>query len=352
MTMAAPGDDARRTEQGTERRDKNGRNEHHRGDHQHQHRGAVSARADRRWLLATLAVIVAFMVGEVIAGLLAHSLALLSDAGHMLTDATALLVAIGASRISQRPAKGAYTYGFARIDALSGQANGITLVLLALWFVVEAIRRLINPPNAAGGVIVVVAGIGIAVNIVATTLAARADRRSLNVRGAVAHLVNDLWAFVATLLAGIVIMATGWTRADAIASLMVAALMIVTGVMLIRTAGRVFLEAAPAGMDPMLIGSDLSALRGVAQVHDLHVWELAAGEAALSAHVLVDRADDCHVIGDALRAQLADDYGIAHVTLQVDHVSSDADEHCADAHGPVHITEPDATARQNEARAR
>jgi cobalt-zinc-cadmium efflux system protein len=123
-----------------------------------------------------------------------------------------------------------------------------------------------------------------------------------------------------------------------VASLVVAALMIVTGARLIRDAGRVFLEAAPTGMDPMLIGSTLAARAGVAQIHDLHVWELAAGEAALSAHVLVDRADDCHVISDELRVQLADDYGIEHVTLQVDHVSGSADEHCADAHGPVHTT--------------
>ena len=307
-------------------------------------------RADRRWLLAALAVLVAFMVGEVVAGLLAHSLALLSDAGHLLTDAAALLVAVIASRVAERPARGAFTYGFARVDALSGQANGITLLLLAAWFTAEAIRRLIDPPNTAGGVLVAVAGIGVIVNLVATRLAARADRRSLNIRGAVAHLVTDLWAFVATFAAGVVIMATGWTRADAIASLIIAALMIVTGVKLIRDAGRVFLEAAPAGMDPMVIGSELAARRGVAQVHDLHVWELTAGETALSAHVLVDRAGDCHEIGDAMRAQLSDEFGIQHVTLQVDHVSSrDDDGHCADAHGPVHTPPSEDRARADRA---
>lgn len=313
------------------------RTSRYRHDHSSQRAGA----ADRRWLLAALAVIAAFMVGEVIAGLLAHSLALLSDAGHLLTDATALLVAVIASRIAARPARGAYTYGYARVDALSGQANGITLVLLAVWFTVEAIRRLLNPPDAHGGVMVLVAAIGVGVNILATTLASKANRRSLNVRGAVAHLMNDLWAFVATLVAGIVIMASGWTRADAIASLVVAVLMIITGAGLIRAAGRVFLEAAPAGLDPMAVGGQLVGVAGVAQVHDLHVWELAAGETALSAHVLVDRAEDCHVIGDVLREQLAQDYGIEHVTLQVDHVDHRglaSDEHCADAHGPVHTT--------------
>jgi cobalt-zinc-cadmium efflux system protein len=300
----------------------------------------VGPNTDRRWLLAALIVIAAFMVGEVVAGLLARSLALLSDAGHMLTDAAALLLAIIASRIAERPAKGAYTYGFARVDALSGQANGITLVLLAVWFTVEAIRRLITPPEASGVIMVIVACVGVCVNLTATALAGRADRRSLNVRGAFAHLVNDLWAFVATLVAGVVIVLSGWTRADAVASLVVAALMVVTGVGLIRAAGRVFLEAAPAGSDPMAIGSRLVHLRGVAQVHDLHVWELAAGETAMSAHVLVERADDCHRVGDSLRELLAAEYDIGHVTLQVDHVSDVAHKHCADAHGPVHVAEP------------
>jgi cobalt-zinc-cadmium efflux system protein len=298
-----------------------------------------SGHADRRWLLGALVLIVAFMIGEVVAGLFAHSLALLTDAGHMLTDAAALLLAVITSRVVERPAKGAYTYGFARVDALSAQANGITLLLLAAWFAVAAVRHLADPPASAGGVIAAVAVAGVGVNIVATALAARADRHSLNVRGAVAHLLNDVWAFLATLVAGVVILLSGWTRADAVASLVVALLMTWTGVQLIRAAGRVFLEAAPASLDPMAIGSRLAAFDGVAQVHDLHVWELAAGEAAMSAHVLVDRSRDCHVVGGALRSLLADDYGIGHVTLQVDHSSAVGHDHCADSHGPVHTTD-------------
>jgi cobalt-zinc-cadmium efflux system protein len=318
--------------------------------HAHPHGAALTPRpahpadgrsgtADRRWLLGALVLIVAFMIGEVVAGLLAHSLALLTDAGHMLTDAAALLLAVITSRVVERPAKGAYTYGFARVDALSGQANGITLLLLAAWFAVAAVRHLADPPASAGGVMAAVAVAGVGVSIAATTLAARADRRSLNVRGAVAHLANDVWAFLATLVAGLVIMLSGRTRADAVASLIVALLMTWTGVQLIRAAGRVFLEAAPASLDPMAIGSRLAAFDGVAQVHDLHVWELAAGEAAMSAHVLVDRSRDCHVVGGALRSLLANDYGIGHVTLQVDHSSGVGDYHCADSHGPVHTTD-------------
>lgn len=311
------------------------------------HHHAHPARAgDRRWLLAALGVVVAFMVAEVVAGLLAHSLALIADAGHMLTDAAALLLAVIASRLAERPARGAYTYGFARVDALSGQANGITLLLLAAWFTFEGTRRLIDPAAVHGGVVAIVAVIGVAVNVVATLLASRADRASLNVKGVLAHLVTDLWAFLATLVAGLVVLSIGWTRADPIASLLVAVLMAWTGVHLVRAAGRVFLEAAPKGVDPQGLGVELASVDGVAQVHDLHVWVLGSADAAMSAHVLVQPDFDCHEVAAALRARLAAGHGIDHVTLQVDHEEHqlhDADS-CADAHGVVHLP-PDVAAR-------
>jgi cobalt-zinc-cadmium efflux system protein len=303
----------------------------------HGHDHTPSARADRRWLAAALAVVLAFMVGEVVAGLLGHSLALLTDSAHMLTDAAALALAIVASRIAQRPARGAYTYGFARVDALSGQASGITLILLAIWFTVEAILRLVHPAPARGGVITVVALIGIAVNLIATALAARADRNTLNVRGVVMHLVTDIWAFLATLVAGLVVLSTGWTRADPVASLAVAAVMMWTGWHLVRAAGRVFLEAAPAGVDPHRLGQELVATDGVAEVHDLHVWQIGPVEPALSAHVLVLPSHDCHEVAARLRADLLARHGIGHVTLQTDHVESagHAVDSC-ESHGAVH----------------
>jgi cobalt-zinc-cadmium efflux system protein len=306
--------------------------------HQHAHRPAPVG--DQRWLLAALTVVVAFMAGEVVAGLLAHSLALLADAGHMLTDAAALLLGVVAARLARRPAGGAYTYGFARVDALSGQANGITLLLLAVWFTVEGIRRLVDPSGVHGGVVAVVAAVGVAVNTLATLLASRADRSSLNVRGVVAHLVTDIWAFLATLVAGLVIVATSWTRADSIATLVVAVLMAWTGARLVREAGRVFLEAAPEGLDPQRLGQELAAIEGVAQVHDLHVWVMGSTDAALSAHVLVQPAFDCHSVAEALRVRVAEAHGIDHVTLQVDHAEQqlhDADS-CSDAHGVVHVS--------------
>jgi cobalt-zinc-cadmium efflux system protein len=298
-----------------------------------------SGRQDRRWLLAALAVVVTFMAGEFAAGLIANSLALLSDAGHMLTDAAALLLAVVASRVAERPARGAFTYGFGRVDALSGQANGITLLLLAIWFVVEGVRRLIHPEAVEGGIVLVVALIGVAMNALATWLAGRADRSGLNVRGVIAHLATDVWAFAATVAAGAVVLTTGWLRADAVASLVVAALMAWTGTRLVRAANRIFLEAAPTDIDPAELGEELAAVEGVAQVHDLHVWVLGGDESALSAHVLVDPTRDCHHVANRLRRQLAERHGIRHVTLQVDHADDRAAhdaESCRESHGAVH----------------
>jgi cobalt-zinc-cadmium efflux system protein len=309
----------------------------------HAHAHERSANADRRWLAAALAVVLAFMVAEVIAGLLAHSLALITDAAHMLSDAAALAVAIVAARIAQRPPRGAFTYGFARVDALSGQLSGITLVLLAIWFAVEAVVRLVHPTDVHGGAVVIVAVVGIGVNLVATGLAGRADRASLNIRGVVAHLVTDVWAFAATAVAGGVVLATGWTRADPVASLVVAAVMAWTGARLVQAAGRVFLEAAPTGVDPHALGEELAAVDGVAEVHDLHVWEIGAGETALSAHVLVRSSHDCHEVAGRLREGLRAGHGIGHVTLQTDHAGTaeHGADNCADAHGAVHTAATD-----------
>ncbi|MEO6701154.1 MAG: cation diffusion facilitator family transporter [Jatrophihabitantaceae bacterium] len=310
----------------------------------HAHGVSATAATDRRWLLAALAVILAFMVAEVTAGLLSGSLALLTDAGHMLTDAAALAVAVVASRLAQRPAAGAYTYGYTRLDALSAQANGITLLLLAIWFGFEAVRRLINPPDVAGGPMLALGLLGIAVNAIAVLLAGRANQQSLNVRGALAHLVTDVWAFLATAAAGAIILLTGWTRADAIASLLVAALMVYTGLRLVAAAGRVFLEAAPAGTDPADVGQAMATVAGVQEVHDLHVWDLGVGEAALSAHVVVEASFDCHQVARDVRLVLSERHRIEHATLQADHrhdgpLAFVADD-CALSHGPGYVREP------------
>jgi cobalt-zinc-cadmium efflux system protein len=308
--------------------------------HSHDHDHAIPASADRRWLAGALALIVAFMAGEVAAGLAAHSLALISDAAHMLTDAASIALVLVTMRLAAVPPRGGYTYGLKRTEILSAQANGITLVLLAVWLTYEAIRRLISPAAVTGGVVLAVALAGVCVNLAATAMInrARGDRKSLNVEGAFAHIVTDLFAFAATAVAGIVILTTGFRRADAIATLVVVALMLRAGTGLLRGSGRIFLEAAPAGLDPAVIGASMAARPHVAEVHDLHVWEITSGETAASAHVLVASGEDCHGVRADLQALLAREHGIAHTTLQVDHAGQDspAAGHCGDPHGPCY----------------
>ncbi|MGW7006123.1 cation diffusion facilitator family transporter [Streptomyces sp. NPDC054933] len=320
---------------------------HGHGGHSH----GVAADADRRWLTIALCLIVGFMAVEVVVGLFAHSLALLSDAAHMLTDAASIVLALVAMRLAARPARGGFTYGLKRAEILSAQANGITLLVLSLWLAYEAAWRLISPPAVTGSLVLVTALVGIAVNVVAAWCISKANRTSLNVEGAFQHILTDLYGFIATAVAGLVVLLTGFARADAIASLVVVALMLKAGAGLVRESGRIFLEAAPAGVDPDAIGDRLVCHPSVVEVHDLHVWQITSGQPALSAHILVEPAGDCHAVQRDLVELLRHDYGITHTTLQVDHApeqllavthrGTDEDNgHCADAHGPVHREGP------------
>jgi len=321
------------------------------GNHRHAHGPASGAEGtDARWLAGALALILAFMAGEVIAGLAANSLALISDAAHMLTDAASIGLVLVTARLAARPPAGGYTYGLKRAEILSAQANGITLVLLAAWLGYTAIRRLVTPPAVAGGTVLAVALVGVAVNVAATLLIVRAGGgrgvpRSLNLAGAFRHIVTDLYAFAATAVAGLVILLTGFARADAIATLVVVVLMVQAGAGLIRESGRIFLEAAPAGLDPGAVGAAMARRRHVTEVHDLHIWEITSGMPAASAHVLVAPGEDCHAVRADLEAFLSDEYGITHATLQVDHaglppapglIQVSQEQHCDDAHGPAY----------------
>jgi cobalt-zinc-cadmium efflux system protein len=301
-----------------------------------------------RYLAGALALIVAFMAAEVTIGLLAHSLALVSDAAHMLTDAAGIALALTAMRLSARPPAGGYTYGLRRTEILSAQANGITLLLLSAWLTYEAVGRLISPPAVAGGAVLATALVGLAVNACAAALAARADRRSLNVEGAFRHILTDAYAFAATAIAGLIVIITGFDRIDAIASLVVVALMAKAGIGLLRVSGRIFLEAAPHELSPDAIGRAMAAREGVVEVHDLHIWQITSGMPAASAHVLVGAGLDCHAVRMDLERLLADTYRIRHTTLQVDHAPDQlltirpgtpappGGGHCPQAHGPAH----------------
>ncbi|MBA2357096.1 MAG: cation transporter [Actinobacteria bacterium] len=287
----------------------------------HGHDHSRVAGADRRALGAALALIAALAVAELVASVLAGSLALLADAGHLLTDVGALALALAAATMASRPARGRWTYGFRRLEILAAQANGITLLLVGGWIVYASVRRLVSPPEVRGGVVAVVALAGMAVSLVATMLLARGSRSSLNVRGAFLHLATDLAAFAGTAVAGALILVTGWDRFDPLASLAVAALILWAGWSLVRQASAILLELAPADIDPGAVGRALLAGQGVVGVHDLHVWTVTSGFPALSAHVLVERGVDCHGVRRGLETLLAERFGLRHTTLQVEHAA-------------------------------
>jgi cobalt-zinc-cadmium efflux system protein len=245
--------------------------------HGHHHHHTISAQADRGPLLVALGLIGGLLVAEVVAGLIAGSVALLTDAGHMLTDAGAIALGLLALRLAARPPSGAMTYGLKRAEPLSAAINGAVLAVLAIVFTIEAISRLVDPHEVDGALVLVVALVAIPVNVIAVRALARANRDSINVEGVFQHILTDLYAFIATAIAAIVILATGFYRADAIAALFVAALMTRAAVSLLRDSGRIFLEAAPAGIEPDEVGHALAAYPGVVSVHDLHVWEVTSG---------------------------------------------------------------------------
>jgi len=283
---------------------------HERTSHPHVH----AAGSDRGRLRLALALIAGFIAVEIATGVIAHSLALLSDAGHMLTDAAAIGFSLIALSLAARPARGAMTFGFSRAEALSAQANGVTLLVLAGFITYEGIARLVHPPEVHGGLMLAVALAGIAVNLAATWTLSRADRESLAVEG------RPLGIRVNAVSPGAIDTPMLKIRADAIASLLIAALMARSAVGLLKASARVFLEASPRGVSPEEIGEALAASANVVEVHDLHVWEISHGFTALSAHALVRADADCHAARRAMEEMLGERFGIAHTTLQVEHV--------------------------------
>jgi cobalt-zinc-cadmium efflux system protein len=288
-------------------------------DHVHGHAHGVDPDADSGRLALALALIVGLMAAEVVAGVLASSLALLSDAAHMLTDAGAIGLSLVAIRLARRPAAGQLTFGLKRAEIMSAQVNGVTLLVLGLLIVYEGIRRLVSPPEVGGLTVLIVALAGIVVNLAATYTLAGANRERMAVEGSFQHVLTDLFAFIATAGAGAVVLGTGFDRADGIASLAVAATMLRAAYLLLKASGRVFLEAAPEGLDVEEIGRAMAGVAGVAEVHDLHVWEVTSGFPALSAHVLVGQDEDCHAKRRELAALVHERFEIDHSTLQVDH---------------------------------
>jgi cobalt-zinc-cadmium efflux system protein len=290
----------------------------HDHDHAHHHGHRDTS---RRALAAALVLIAGLLVAELIAGVAAGSLALLADAGHMLTDVLALAMALAAATVARRPAEGRWTFGFGRVEVLAAQANGVTLAIVGVGIVYSATRRLIDPPNVRGGIVLVVALVGVAVNVLAAAILARSARESLNVRAAFLHLLTDLAAFAGTAVAGALVLLTGWDRFDPIASLAVAVLIFWSAWRLLHATALIFLDLSPGGIDPGDVGRALAAFPDVVEAHDLHVWSVADDFPALSAHVLVQPGADCHGIRRELEKMLEDRFGITHTTLQVDHAA-------------------------------
>jgi cobalt-zinc-cadmium efflux system protein len=293
----------------------------HHHDHSHDH-----GNADRRALAIVFALTAGFMVVEIVGGLLTGSLALLADAGHMLSDAVSLGVALFAVWLAARPATPQRSFGYKRAEILAALFNGVTLVAISVWIFYEAFRRLSEPPEILGGPMLAVAFVGLLVNVAGAAILARSGGESLNVQGALRHVLADLAGSVGAIAASVVIITTGWVYADPLISVLIGLLVLGSSWRLLRDSVNVLLEQAPRGLDAEEVGTSMVGMPGVEEVHDLHVWTITSGFPALAAHVLVGRNQDCHARRRDLEKLLANDFGIEHTTLQVDHVGDHAAE--------------------------
>ena len=283
--------------------------------HAHDH----SRERSKRALGLTLALTSAFLVAEIIGGLLTGSLALLADAAHMLSDSVSLGLALFAVWLAQRPATPQRTFGLNRAEILAALANGVTLVAISIWIFVEAIQRLSDPGNVEGGWMMVVAVLGLFVNAVAIAVLHRGGDSSLNVQAAMRHVIADFLGSVGVVLAALIILVTGWDYADPIVSLLIGLLILASSWTILRDTTQILLEGAPPGIDVSEVGREMASVPGVVEVHDLHVWMITSGFPALAAHVLVAEDDDCHVKRLEVAEMLHSRFGIDHATLQMDH---------------------------------
>jgi cation diffusion facilitator family transporter len=292
--------------------------------HGHAHAGAsaTAGAAERRRLAVVLALTVLVMVAEIVGAVLSGSLALLADAGHMATDAVGVALALGAIGLAQRPARGRRTFGWQRAEILAAVGNGLLLLALAVYVVVEAIRRIGHPPEIGSGLMLGVAAVGLVVNVVGMTLLHRGRNRSLNVRGAYLEVLGDALGSTAVIVAAVVIATTGWTAADTVASLAIGCLVLPRAWRLLHEALDILLEAAPKGVDLEDVRAHMLGVAGVTGVHDLHAWTITSGLPVLSAHVVV--TDEALAAGhggqvlDALSDCLGEHFDVAHCTFQIE----------------------------------
>lgn len=287
------------------------------GGHSH---GVGSQGQNMRPLAFTLALTTIFMVVEVVGGLLTGSLALLADAGHMLSDSASLALALFAFWLSGRPATPEKSFGYKRAEILAALANGLALVAISVWIFIEAYRRFQEPPEILGGWMLVVAVVGLMVNVAGAWILSRSEGESLNLQGALRHVLADVAGSVGAITAAVIIIFTGWGYADPLISALIGVLVLASSWSLLRDSINILLEASPRGLDANEIGRRMAATEGISEVHDLHVWTITSGFPALAAHVLVGRDEDCHAKRRDLEEVLSHEFGIDHTTLQMDHV--------------------------------
>ena len=287
----------------------------------HDHHVGERLAGDRRALTAALALVVCFAAVEVAAGVAASSLALLADAAHMVTDAAALTLALLAAVVASKPATPERSFGYRRAEILAALVNGVALAVLAIWIFVEAYRRLREPPVVDAGWVVAVGALGIVVNVAAAALLGRPHGRSLNRQAALRHVFADLFASIGVVVAGAVVLATGWREADPLVSLLIGALVLASSWSVLREAVAILLEGTPHGVDAQEVGRAMAGAAGVREVHDLHIWTITSGFPSLSAHVLVAPDADCHGIRLQLERLLAERFDLTHTTLQVEHAA-------------------------------
>lgn len=285
----------------------------------HSHAAGGRRAADRRALGLAVGLTGFFAVAEAVGGLLTGSLALLADAAHMLSDVMSLGIALVALWLAGRPATAQRTFGFKRAEILAALFNGATLVVISIWIFYEASQRLQDPPEILGGWVLVVAVVGLVVNLAAAAILMRSQGESLNVSAALRHVLADLAGSLGVIAAAAVILLTGWRYADPLISVVIGLLVLASSWTILRDAGRILLEAAPPGLDAEQVGGKMAAISGVREVHDLHIWTITSGFPALAAHVLVGTGDDCHNVRRQLERLLHDEFDIDHTTLQVDH---------------------------------
>lgn len=275
-----------------------------------------SADSRRRVAIAGL-LTAAFMIAEIVGGVISGSLALLADAAHMLTDAGSLALAWVGYKLADRPADPQRSYGFARMKILAAFTNGILLVLLSLWIVWEAIHRLLEPVEVMGNVLMAVAVGGLIVNIIAFAILHGGSKEDLNLQGALWHVAGDLLGSVAAIGAAVIIMTTGWMAADPILSVLVALLVLFAGVRIARKSGHILLEGTPAGLDPAEIRADLAGLDGVASVDHLHAWALTEQKPLITLEVTAANGADPDLLRRAVKDRLADRFHVSHATVEV-----------------------------------